>query len=106
MTYSACTLPGGAATGSYGGTVQRWKWDEGATALTPDGAALQLEGGQIRSFAAVQGPNGAQQLLVGCHDGTLRALGDGTGRELQQQAALAGHSSFVRAMAVMVSMTE
>ena len=102
---AACALPGGAVTGSWGGTVRRM-WDEGAGALTPDGAALQLEGGLLWSLAAVPGPHGAQQLLAGCDDGTLRALGDGTGRELQQQAALAGHSSFVRAMAVMASMTE
>ena len=98
---SACALPGGAATVSLGGTVQRWKWDEGVNALTPDGAALQLEDAGVDSLAAMPRPDGALQLLAGCYDGTLRALGCGAGGELQQQAALAGHSSPVSAVVVM-----
>ena len=100
---SACALPGGAATVSLGGAVQRWKWDEGANALTPDGAALQLEGGIVWSLAAAPGPDRAQQLLVGCRDGILRVLGtNGAGGALQQHAALGGHSAPIRALTVMM----
>ena len=102
---AACALPGGAATGVFGGTVRRWSWDEDASALTPDGAALQLEGDEAHleelSLAA-PGPDGALLLLVGCADGSLRALGNGAGGELQQQAALAGHSHTVTAVIVMM----
>ena len=97
---SACALPGGAATGSRGSTVQRWKWDEGAIALTPDGAALQL--GANRSLAAAQGHDGLLQLLVGCDDGTLVVLGNGDGGALELQAALFGHSGPVTAVTAMM----
>ena len=103
--FAACALPGGAATGSVGGAVQRWKWDEGATALTPDGAALQLEGDgvdEVISLAVVSWPDGALQMLAGCSDRTLRVLGSGAGGELQLQAELAGHSNAVSAVAVMM----
>ena len=96
---AACALPGGAATGCRGDFVQQWKWDEDANALTLDGAAMQLEGGVVRSLAAVSGRNGAQQLLAGCGDGILRALGIATGGALL--AVLVGHSGIVRAQAVM-----
>ena len=100
---AACVLPGGAATGSYGGSVQRWKLDEGASALTPVGAALQLEGGEVRSLAVAQGFDGALQLLLAvCHGGSLRVLSSGAGGELQQQAALIGHSTGVNAVTVMM----
>ena len=100
---SACALPGGAATGSDGGIVRQWKWDEGANALTADGAALQLEDGPVFSLAAVPGPDGVLLLLAGCKDSTLRVLGanGGPGRELQQQAGHAGHSEFIRGFTVM-----
>ena len=99
---AACSLLGGAATGSCGGSVQRCrKWVEGANALTPDGEALQLEGGQVWSLAAASGPDGALRLLAGCLDCTLRVLYYSAGGELQQQAALAGHSSPVSAVVVM-----
>ena len=101
---AACVLPDGAATGSGGGSVQRWKWDEGASALTPDGAALRLGGGAVWSLAAAPGPDGALQLLAGSRDGSLRVLGNGAGGALQQQAELVGHSSGVRAVAVMMTM--
>ena len=102
---AACALPGGAATGSRGGSVQRWKWDEGANVLTPDGAALQLEGDgvdEVISLAVVSWPDGALQMLAGCSDRTLRVLGSGAGGELQLQAELAGHSNAVSAVAVMM----
>ena len=101
---TACALPCRAATGSRElGTVQWWKWDEGASALTPDGAALQVGGDVMRSLAAAPGPDGAQKLLVGCVDGTVSVLGDGgVGGALQQQAELAGHSDVVSAVAVMM----
>ena len=35
------------------GTVRRWSWDEGASALMPDGAALQLEENAVFCGAAV-----------------------------------------------------
>jgi len=84
---AACALPGGAATG-FGGAVKRWKWDEGA--LTPDGAAVQLEGFLVRSLAAAPGSDGAFQLVAGCVvDGTLCVLdNDRAGGALQQQALL------------------
>ena len=87
--------------------MQRWKWDEGANALTPDGAALELEGGIVWSLTAVPGPNGALQLRAGCFDGALRVLcTNGAGGALQLQAALVGHSdrswSGIRALTVMM----
>ena len=101
---AACVLPGGAAIGFGIGTVQRWKWDEGASTLTPDGAALQLEGGPVRSLAAGPEPEGPQKLLAGCHNnGIVRVLGTDADGALRLQAALAGHSAGVRAMAVMAS---
>ena len=99
---SACALPGGAATVSLGGTVQRWKWDEGVNALTPDGAALQLEDAGVDSLASMPRPDGALQLLAGCYDGSLRVLGNGAGGELQQQAALAGHAREFMAVTVIM----
>ena len=50
----ACGVPGGAATGSGGGSVQRWKWDEDASALRPEGAALELgqSAGWVYALAA------------------------------------------------------
>ena len=100
---AACALLGGAATGSYGGSVQLWKWDEGAKALTPGGAALQLDGGEVNSLAAVQGPDVAAQLLAGCRDGFLRVLDLTAGEALQQQAyELVGHLHSVYAVAVMM----
>ena len=93
--FAACALPGGAATGSFGGTVQRWRWaDESSNALTPDGAALQLEDGSIWSLAVAPRPNGELQLLLGCGDGSLKAVcSGGASRALQQQqATLVGHS--------------
>ena len=100
---AACALPGGAATGSDQGTVQRWKWDVGANALTPDGAALQLGGDVVRSITAAPGSGRALQLLAGCGDGILRVLGNGASGALQQQAALTGHSEIIRAVAVMMA---
>jgi len=98
---AARALPGGAATGSDQGCVQRWKWDEGASALTPDGAALQLGCGLLWSLAAAPGPDGALQLLAGCGDGILRALDNGACGALQQQAALVGHSEAVNVVIAM-----
>ena len=99
---AACVLPGGAATGSHGGTVCLWNWDEAANVLTPDGAALRLEGGFLQSLTTAPGPDGALRLLAGCRDSTLRVLGKGAGGELRQQAALFGHSDTVRAATVMM----
>ena len=81
----------------------RWKWDEDANALTPDGAALQLEGDGLWSLAAAPGPGyGApMKLLAGCGDGILRALGNGACGALQQQAALVGHSEAVTVVIAM-----
>ena len=92
--WSACALPGGAATGSRGSTVRRWKWDEGASALTPDGAALRVGIDGVWSLAAVLMPHGALQLLAaGCIDGSLRVISITADGALEQQAtALAGHS--------------
>ena len=99
---ATCGLPGGAATGSGGGSVQLWRWDEGASALTPDGAARQLEDDGVYSLAAAPGPDGALQLLAGCGDGTVRVLGRyGAGGALQQQAELVGHAASVSAVFVM-----
>ena len=62
--WSACALPGGAATGALGGSVRR-KWDEGTNdALTTDGAALQMERSPVWSLVAAPGPDGAQKLLA------------------------------------------
>ena len=97
---AACALPGGTATGSWGGTVQRWKWNEGTSALTPNGAALQLESSWVDSLVVVPGPDGALQLLAGCGNGMLRVLG--TGGALQLQAALGGHSATIYKVAVMM----
>ena len=100
---AACALPGGAATGSDRGTVQRWKWDEAASALTPDGAALQLEGDLVESLAVAPGSDGALQPLAACGDGILRAIvGYGISGELQLQAALVGHSNAVTAVIVLM----
>ena len=75
--HAACALPGGAATGSWEGSVRRWKWDGGASALTPHGDALRLEGNAlylpdsdaVYSLAArAPGPDGALQLLVSCRE--------------------------------------
>ena len=98
-------LPGGAVTGSREGTVQRWRWNGGTrNAVTPDGAPLQLEGGPVRSLAAGPEPEGPQKLLAGCHNnGIVRVLGTDADGALRLQAALAGHSAGVRAMAVMAS---
>ena len=98
--FAACALSGGAATGSWGGTVQRWKWNEGTSALTPNGAALQLESSWVDSLVVVPGPDGALQLLAGCGNGMLRVLG--TGGALQLQAALGGHSATIYKVAVMM----
>ena len=100
---AACALPGGAATLSRGGSVMRWKWDEGSTALTPDGAPLQLEGGTVTCLAAsVPGPDGEQLLSAGCADGTLCVLkSDSPGGALRMQAELAGHSAPIYALTVM-----
>ena len=66
---AACAILGGAATGSFGGTVQRWKWDAGARLLRPEGEALRLDG----TFAVcalvtapAARPDGPERLLVGC----------------------------------------
>jgi len=100
---AVCTLPGGAATGSLAGSVQRW--DEGASALTPDGAVLQLGGGTVWSLTAAPGPDGALQLLAGCDDGTLRVLGtNGACGALQLQAALGGHSGSIHALTAVMTM--
>ena len=102
---AACALPGGAATGSWGCTVQQCrKWDEGASTLTPDGAALQMEKTNLimaYSLAAAPGPDGVLQLLAGGEDGALQVLAIGTDGELQQQAELAGHSHWVKAVTLM-----
>ena len=88
---AACALLGGAATGSRGGSVRgRWKWDEDANALTPDGAALQLEGDGLWSLAAAPGPGyGApMKLLAGrCGDGTIT---QGAVLRRRRRAATAG----------------
>ena len=104
MIIAACVLPGGAATGSDEGDVQRWKWYEGASALTPDGAALQLGCALVSSLAAVSGPDGVlrQLLLASCHGVSLRVLGCSAGGKLQQQATLVEHSSAVLAVTVMM----
>ena len=101
--FAACTLPGGAATWSCGDTVQRWKWDVGANALTPDGDALQLGGGIVHSMAAAPGSDGALQLLTGCGGNNLRVLGNGAGGALQLQAALGGHSAEIMSLTVMTT---
>ena len=98
---AACSLLGGAATGSCGGSVQRWKWDEGASALTPDGAALQLEGGEVRSLAVAQGFDGVLQLLAG-RCGTVTVLVQSTAGALRQQAVLNVHSPGFRINAITV----
>ena len=90
--------------------MRLWKWDEGASALTPDGAALHFGVviGPVLSLAVAPRPDEALQLLAGCYDGTLSVLGRygrGAGRELQQQAALDGHSGRVHAVAVMMPPT-
>ena len=84
--------------------MQRWRWDEGTGALTPDGAALQLGRGGVQSLAAEPGPDGALQLLAGCHDGKIRVLGVGASGGLQQQAALVWHSSAIRGLSVMTTL--
>ena len=102
---AVCALPGaGAATGSSGGTVQRWNWDEGASTLTWVGASLRLRGGIVWSLESAPGPDKALQLLAGCNDGALRDLlgGGGASRWLQLQADLAGHSGPVLVLAVMM----
>ena len=100
---AACALLGGAATGSLGGSVQRWKWDEGTGALMPDGAALQLEGIPMLSLAAAQGPDGALQLLA-CYDHTLRVLNSfGPCGVLRIHAELTGHSAVIHTLVVMRS---
>ena len=82
--------------------MQRWKWDRATSALTPDGAALQMEGSPVTSFAVAPGPDGELQLLAGCFIGALRVLGNvGGDGALQQQAELAGHSETVPAVVVM-----
>ena len=94
---AACSLPGGAATGSLGvqGTTLRWRWDEGAGALTPDGAALWSEGGTVYSLeAAPRPPDGALRLLAGCFEGTLGVLqGTRTGVSDPPQHHLSGGHS-------------
>ena len=92
--FAACALPGGAATGALGGSVRRWKWEEGANVLvTQDGAALQLKGGIVKSLEAAPGHDGVLQLLAGWGDGTFRVIGCGIGGELQQQTVLEGAST-------------
>ena len=92
--------------------MQRWKWDEGTSALTPVGAALQLEGGEMRSLAVAQGFDGVLQLLAGqgrhlrdwtsgLDNSTVRLLGNGAGGELQQHAELVGLTGRVNAVNVM-----
>ena len=98
---AACALPGGAATLSWGGSVQRWKWGEGATTLTPDGAMLHLEGVNLWSLAVAPWPEEALRLLAGGVDGTLKVVGNGAGEEMQQ-TAFVGHSGSVEAVAVMM----
>ena len=101
---AACALPDGAATGSYGGTVQQWKWDEDSSTLTPVGSSLQLEGDHLFSLAAAPGPDGSLQLVAGCDDGSLRVLGsNGAGGALQLQAALGGHSAEIMSLTVMTT---
>ena len=104
LILAACALSGGAATGSRAGNVRLWTWDKGANALSPDGAALQLEGGGVRSLIAVPGSDLALQLLVGLGygDGSLRVLGtNGAGGALQQRAALGGRSARILSLTVM-----
>ena len=108
---SACAVPGGAVTVSHRGTVQRWKWEEGANALTPDGAALQPGGnwtdsmqlgGPVSWLAAATRPDGALQLLAGgSRDSSLRVVGAGASGALQLQAALGGHSAPIRVAVMM-----
>ena len=105
---AACALPGGAATLSIAGgtTVRQWKWDnEGAGAITQDGAALQLERGHgaMSPLAAVLMPDGAQLLLTGSRDGSPTVLcNGGAGGALQQQATLVGgHSGAITGLVVM-----
>ena len=84
---AACALPsGGAATGSEGGIVLRWKWKEGCIALAPDGAALQLTGGVAALCTTAQGPDGALLLLASTTDGTIWVLREGPGGALQEQS--------------------
>ena len=84
--------------------MQRWKWDEGASALTPDGAALQLSGSIVWSLVAALGPDGALNLLAGCHDSVLRVLGtNGAGGALQLQTALGGHSANICSLTIITT---
>ena len=111
---SACPLPGGAAAGSARSAVQRWRWDSGARTLSPDGAALRLDGNWCEALVAVPpGPASAPQLLLAAsaNDPVLRVLVDSrstppSGREsagaaLRQQAALGGHAARIWAIAVL-----
>ena len=100
---AACALPGGAATGSYGGSVKHWKWDESSCALTPDGAELWPEGGTVFSLAASQGPDGTLQLIASSEEDVFGFFVQSTGRALQQQTELTGHSNTVNAVAVMMA---
>ena len=78
---AACAILGGAATGSFGGAVQRWKWDAGARLLRPEGEALRLDGG-LAACALVTAPAARpdgpeERLLVGC--GSRGGVGNGAG---------------------------
>ena len=102
---SACTLGlAGAATGSYGGSVQRWEWDDVAGTLMPGGAALQLEHDGVAALVAVPaGSDGGrhQRLLAGLGS-SLRVLGSAcTTDQLQQQAVLAWRATAICAVTVM-----
>ena len=116
VIWSACALPGGAATGVRGGTVQCWKWDEGTSALTRVGTLVHIGyGGQgvlalmVASWpepASVAPQQAAVQLLVGRNDnGNIAVLAypvrwpdhdlDDIHRELN------GHSRYVISMVLM-----
>ena len=102
MILAACSLPGGAATGSHGDTLQRWRWDEGARALTRDGAPQQLGGEHTWALTAATLPDGLLRLLVGCHNGAVLVLrAAAAGGALTLQAELAGHSLLTRAVVMM-----
>ena len=98
---AACATPGGAVTGALWGTVRRWRWDEGASALRPDGQALRSEGGRVWRLVASPGPDGVLRLLSGCEDGSVRVL-SAAGGELAHPAPLCGHTDSVTDLTVMM----
>ena len=82
----ACPIPGGVATCSVGSSrLQRWKWDEHALSLSPDGPEFGLSHPrhwEVWSLAAVlpgplAGRGRSLRLLAGTSDGQVWLLADG-----------------------------